>query len=104
MLIGLIMLASGLLLTLGMQKSWQLSLGSILVCGQMVTGGFSVAGAGLHLPAPELAMDGAVSEENGDARLERRRAFMPVPGPPQTVQRSEFLGVIASFLAWAFGN
>ena len=33
---------------------------------------------------------GEVTEEYGDARLERCRAFMLVPGPIQTVQRSEF--------------
>ena len=41
-------------------------------------GGFEVAGAGVYLPAPELAMDGAVwcvAEEYGDAWLERCRAF-----------------------------
>ena len=35
------------------------------------------------LPASELAFEGSVwgtAEENGDARLERCRAFMPVPG------------------------
>ena len=31
-----------------------------------------------------------MAEEYGDARLERCRAFMPVPGPLQTVQRVEF--------------
>ena len=31
-----------------------------------------------------------VAEECGDARLERCRAFMPVPGPLQSVQRAEF--------------
>ena len=45
-------------------------------------GGFEVAGAGVYLPAHDLAFDGAgweVAEEYGDARLERCRAFMPVP-------------------------
>ena len=38
-------------------------------------GGFEVAGAGVYLPATELAFDGAVwgVEEYGDARLERCR-------------------------------
>ena len=43
------------------------------------TGEFSVAGAGLYLPAPELAMDGAVwgvAEEYGDARLQRCRVLL----------------------------
>ena len=56
-------------------------------------GGFEVAGAGVHVPAPELASEGAVwsvEEEYGDACLERCRAFMPVSGPLQTVQRAEF--------------
>ena len=54
-------------------------------------GGFEVAGAGVYVPAPELSLDGAVwgvSEEYGDALLERCRAFLPVPGVMQTVQRA----------------
>ena len=42
-------------------------------------GGFEVTGAGVYLPAPEVAFEGAVwgvAEEYGDARLERCRAFM----------------------------
>ena len=46
--------------------------------------GFEVAGAGaVPVPASELAFEGSVwgvAEEYGDARLERCRAFMPVPG------------------------
>ena len=60
-------------------------------------GGFEVAGAGVYLPASEIAFEGAVwgvAEEYGDARLDRCRAFMFVPGPIQTVQRAEFLGAI----------
>ena len=41
-------------------------------------GGFEVAGAGVYLPASELAFDGLIwrtAEEYGDARLERCRAF-----------------------------
>ena len=41
-------------------------------------GGFEVDGAGVYVPAPELAFEGSVwgtVEENGDARLERCRAF-----------------------------
>ena len=66
-------------------------------------GGFEVAGAGVHVPAPELAFDGAVwgvSEEYGDARLERCRAFLPVPGVMQTVQRAEFWGAIVALQAY----
>ena len=56
--------------------------------------GFEVAGAGVYVPAPELAFESSffwwVAEEYGDARLERCRAFLPVPGVMQTVQRAEF--------------
>ena len=55
------------------------------------------AGVGVYLPAPEEAFRGAIwstAEEYGDARLDRCRAFMPVPGPLQTVQRAEFWGAI----------
>ena len=51
------------------------------------------AGVGVCVPASELAFEGSVwgvAEENGDAHLERCRAFMPVPGVVQTVQRAEF--------------
>ena len=51
-------------------------------------GGFEVAGAGVYLPASEVAFDHSVwstAEEYGDARLEHCRAFMPVPGLMQTV-------------------
>ena len=66
-------------------------------------GGFEVAGAGVYLPASELAFDGSVwgtAEEYGDARLERCRAFMPVPGVMQTVQRAEFLSAIIAMQAY----
>ena len=48
-------------------------------------GGFEVAGAGVYLPASVFAFDRSVwetAEEYGDARLERCRAFMPVPDWP----------------------
>ena len=64
-------------------------------------GGFEVAGAGVYLLAPELAFESAVwgvAEEYGDARLERCRAFMPVPGPLQTVQRAEFWGAVIALI------
>ena len=54
-------------------------------------GGFEVAGVGVYLLASELAFDGLVwgtAEEYGDARLERCRAFLPVPGGMQTVALS----------------
>ena len=68
-------------------------------------GGFEVACAGVYLPATEEAMRGSVwsvAEEYGDAGLERCRAFMPVPGPLQSVQRAEFWGaaIIALQTYW----
>ena len=66
-------------------------------------GGFEVAGAGVYLPASELAFEGSVwgtAEEYGDARQERCRAFMPVPGVMQTVQRAEFGGAIVAMQAY----
>ena len=50
-------------------------------------GGFEVAGAGVYLSAAEVAFDhsvGGTVEEYGDARLERCRAFLPVPGVLKT--------------------
>ena len=78
----------------------------LLTFGLMVVGRIfllSVAGAGVYLPAPELAFESAVwgvAEEYGDARLERSRAFMPVPGPLQTVQRAEFWGAIIALQSY----
>ena len=66
-------------------------------------GGFEVAGAGVYFPASELACDGLIwgtAEEYGDARLERCRAFLPVPGVMQTVQRAEFWGAIVALQAY----
>ena len=66
-------------------------------------GGFEVAGAGIYLPASELAFEGSVwetVEEYGDARLERCRAFLPVPGVMQTVQRADFWGAIFAMQAY----
>ena len=71
------------------------------------TGVFEVAGAGVYLPAPEEAFRDAVwgtVEEYGDAGLERCRAFMPVPGPLQTVQRAEFWGAILALQAFWPGH
>ena len=65
--------------------------------------GFEIAGAGVYLPASELAFEGLVwgtAEEYGDARLERCRIFLPVPGVMQTVQRAEFWGAILAMLAY----
>ena len=55
------------------------------------------------LPAAEVAFDHSVwgtVEEYGDARLERCRAFLPVPGVLQTVQRAEFWGAIVALQAY----
>ena len=54
-------------------------------------GGLEVAGAGVYVPAAELAFEGGM--ERG-ARPERCRAFMPVPWPLQTGERAEFWGAI----------
>ena len=66
-------------------------------------GGFEVAGAGVYLPASQLAFEGLIwgtAEEYGDARLERCRAFLPVPGAMQTVQRAEFWDAIIALQAY----
>ena len=66
-------------------------------------GGFEVAGAGVYLPASALAFDNLVwgtVEEYGNAQLERCRAFLPVPGVLQTVQRAEFWGAIVALQAY----
>ena len=47
-----------------------------------------------------LLMVWGTAEEYGDARLERCRAFMPVPGILQTVQRAEFWGAILAMQAY----
>ena len=61
------------------------------------------SGAGVYLLASGLAFESAVwgmAEEHGDSHLERCRAFMPVPGPLQTVQRAEFWGAILALQAY----
>ena len=66
-------------------------------------GGFQVAGALVCLPASDLAFDGSVwgtAEEHGDARLERCRAFLPIPRVLQTVQRAEFWSAIIALQAY----
>ena len=66
-------------------------------------GVFEVAGAGIYLPAAEVAFESSVlgvAEENGDARLELCRAFLAVPGVMQTVQRSAFLGAVVAMQAF----
>ena len=64
---------------------------------------FEVAGAGVYLPASGIVFDCSVwrtAEEYGDAGLERCRAFMPVPGVMQTVQRAEFWSAIVAMQAY----
>ena len=66
-------------------------------------GVFDVAGAGVYLPAAEVASESSVwcvAEEYGDARLERCRAFTPVPEVLHTVQRVEFWCVILALQAY----
>ena len=66
-------------------------------------GGFEVAGAGVYLPASEIAFENSVwgtAEEYGGARLERCRAFLPVRGVMQTVQRAEFWGALLAMQAY----
>ena len=66
-------------------------------------GGFEVAGAGVYLRASEVAFESLIwgtAEEYGGARLERCRAFLPVPGVTQTVQRAEFWGAIVAMQAY----
>ena len=66
-------------------------------------GGFAGAGAGVYLPSSEIAFDHSVwrtVEEYGDARLERCRAFLPIPVVLQTVQRAEFWGAILAMQAY----
>ena len=50
----------------------------------------------LHL----IIRSGGTAEEYGDARLERCRVFMHVPGVMQTVQRAEFWGAIIALQAY----
>ena len=66
-------------------------------------GGFEVAGAGVYLPASNVALNSFIwgtAEEYGDARRERCRAFLPVPGVTQTVQRAEFWGASVALQAY----
>ena len=64
--------------------------------------GFAVAGAGRKPSCSGAAQAGCylgVSEEYGDARLERCRAFLLVADPLQTVQRAEFWDTIIAVQA-----
>ena len=51
-------------------------------------------------PQPPQPPHWGTPEEYGDARLEPCRAFLPVPGVMQTVQRAEFLGTILAMQAY----
>ena len=83
---------------------------SILIFGLMVAERISLLSVGMkllalvfYLSAAEVAFEGAVcgvAEEYGDVRLERCRAFLPVPGVLQTVQRAEFWGAILALQAY----
>ena len=65
-------------------------------------GGFEVAGAGVYLPASEAAFDCSVwgTAEEYVMLVWRCRAFLPVPGVMQTVQRAEFWGAILAMQAY----
>ena len=54
----------------------------------------------LFLTSPFESAVWGVAEEYGDARFERCRAFMPVPGPLHTVQRAEFWGAIIALQSY----
>ena len=72
----------------------------------MVAGRISLLSVGLRLLVlvlSEVAFESSVwsvAEECGDARLERCRASMLVPGVLQTVQRAEFLVAILALQAY----
>ena len=79
--------ASGLLLIFGMLTFLLLKLGSILVCGLMVSGklaprGFEVAGAAVHLTALSWLCRVPFGEKPRSMVMPGH-AFMPVPGPLQ---------------------
>ena len=74
-----------------------------LLIGLRLIIGMLVILLGVYLPASEVAFESSVwgvAEEYGDARLERCRAFMLVPGVLQTVQRAEFWGAILALLSY----
>ena len=102
-LILLIFLVPGLLLSVGMLLTLPKRCLSILMFGLMVAERTSLLLVGLKLLVLVLAFDHSIwrtAEEYGDARLERCRAFMPVPGVMQTVQRAEFWGAIIAMQAY----
>ena len=73
---------------------------NIWTCGsgeKYLSGGFEVAGSGVYFPALVASMLGSVwgvSEEYGDALVDRCREFTSVLDPLQSVQRAEFWGAI----------
>ena len=82
-----------------------------LACGLMVAWipllADAVAGAGVYLLAPKLALQGATwreVEEYGDARLDGCRVFMLLPGPLQTLQRAEIWHTIMALQASGPGH
>ena len=99
-LIQLTTLATGRRLSVGMRMILHWRWRIIPIFGPMVAGRISLQLVGSRLlalvsilHAAEVSFDCSVwgtAEEYGDARLERCRAFLPVPGVMQTVQRAEF--------------
>ena len=105
----LILLVPRLLLSIGMLLILPWRCLSTLMSGLVVVERISLLLGVLRLlvlvcmPASELVFDGLIwgtAEEYGDARLERCRAFMLVPGVMQTVQRPEFWGDIVALQAY----
>ena len=109
MLIRLTPLVPGLLLIIGMLVTLPWKCLITLTFGLMEVGRTSLLLVGLrllvlvfiHLLLMLLLIlpFGSVAEEYVDARLERCRAFMPVPGVLQSVQRAEFWGAILALQA-----
>ena len=66
-------------------------------------GGFEVAGSGVFFRAPEATMLGSVwgvTEEYGEALVDKCRVFKSVPGTLQSAQRAEFWRVILALQAY----
>ena len=101
-LILLILVVPGLLLSVGMLLILPWKCLSTLISGLMVAERISLL---LGLSVCWCWCLWGAAEEYGDARLERCRAFLHVPGVMQTVQRAEFWGCCfsAGLLALSFG-
>ena len=95
MLIRLTFLVPGLLLIIGMLMTLLWKCRIILIFGPMVAGRITLPLEGLKLLVLVF-----ICLLLNDARLERCRAFLPVPGVMQTVQRAEFWGAIISLQAY----